>query len=146
MKSVFVDKILKKSDLGDTIYVVKPITIRWQTPSFDNTNVVCAKYTVVEQILSFWNKPEKILAAYDLPRGTKRFNKCIYNYDRFYQCFFSAEEAEIWKIMELQQFETMVNQHIEIIKTHANKKIKKIKQQKFNERIEKFPETVLKIM
>lgn len=140
--------IIEKSNLGDTVYVVKPMLIRWNSMRFEHTSIVCAKYVVVlPKDVGFWGNTDNMLKAIDLPDGTKNYPSYISSSDKEYQCFYTPEEAEVWKVLELQDLEHQVDEHIATLKEKTKKKIKQLKQkEKFDEYLEKYPDKFLKVM
>ncbi len=144
-----IDAALKKYSVGTELFVIKEMVIRWNTMRFDNSNVVCGKYVVIElDNSSLWGSNKvSILKAVDLPKGTKNYPKNLHSFLKEFHCFTSKTDAEVWKILELQDLEQKVNNHITLLKEKTLKKIKNIKQnKKFDNYIEKYPEVFLRIV
>jgi len=138
-------KILKNAHIDDMIYVVKPIIIRWNSLRFDNANIIYATY-IVEQAQNgvLENKCLKFITR---PTGTKNYDREINNNNSEYQCFLTPEEAEVWKVLELQEIEDKVENYISTLREKTLNKIKKIKQkEKLSEYLEKYPSVFLKVL
>lgn len=142
--------IVDKNAIGTHIYVVKPMRISWGSMRFENTNIVYATYVVVESggTPGLWGtNVSPILKPVDLPEGTKKFPTFLNRNDDEYQCFLTPEEAEIWKVIELQDLEDKVVKHIELMKDKTKRKIKKLKQkERLDDYFQKYPEKFLKVM
>ncbi len=141
--------IIDKTSVGDEVFVVRPMNIQWKSMRFENTSIVYAKYVVSEDITpGLWGTNAKnILKAIYLPEGTKQYPPYLRSDNIEYQCFKTKEEAEVWKVIELQQLEKQVEQHIQELLEKTQKKIKKIKiEENFDKYFEKYPEKFLKVM
>lgn len=146
---MLVRDILDRVQVGDVVFVVKPIKIRWESMRFDNTNIIFATYTVKNQLsLGLWGtNSSNYLTVTDCPAGTKQYMTNIFSNNNEYQCFLTREEAEVWKVLELQNLESMVDDHIKTLREKTQKKIKKIKlDEHFESYLEKYPDTFLKVM
>lgn len=144
-----VSEIIDKVSSGDLVYVVSPMNIRWNSMRFEQTSIVYATYVVVEsESVDLWgNHRTTYLKIVDSPVGTKNYPRTLSNGHDEYQCFKTKEEAEIWKIIELQDLEKRVNHHIELIKEKTSKKIKSLKRkERFDEYMEKYPDKFLKVL
>lgn len=131
-------------DFGTEVYVVKKIDIKWNTMRFYNTDIKPTKYIVAESKDQSFFTPPKILKKEELGNNHPTELKM---YDTDYESFLSEKEAEIWKIVELQGLDDLVNEHIESLKQKTENKLKKLKKSlKLDEYIEKYPETVLKVI
>lgn len=142
-----VSETLEKYPLDFEIYVIKKMKIHWNSIRFDNTSVEPAKFIIAPKSVQTFYSMNTILLNSDTSKYNN-YNKWIdEKNDSEYECFLTAEEAEIWKILELQELDTLVNTHIESIKKKAEKKIKSIKaKQNLDEYIQKYPELILKVM
>lgn len=142
-----VSDVLKKYPIDTKIFVIKKIKIHWSSIRFDNTNITPATFVIAyDQNQSFFNSLT-ILKLIDSPLGTKSYHTRLTGHADEYECFKTQEEAEIWKIMELQTLEQLVNDHIDSIKIKTEKKLKAIKtKEKLDEYIQKYPDLVLKVM
>lgn len=146
---MLVRDILDKVSIGDEVFVVKPIKIRWESMRFDHTNIIYAKYVVIEQMTpGLWGtNSTNFLRVVDMPSGTKQYVTNIFSNNTEYRCFLTKEEAEVWKVLELQNLESIVDEHIKTLREKTQKKIKKIKlEEQFESYLEKYPDTFLKVM
>lgn len=144
-------EIINKASVGDKVYVVKQTVIRWNTMRFENTNIIYGTYIVEERLHKNHNGTtiiNRYLSSIDLPKGTKTYSSVIS--ERItdeYQCFFTPEEAEIWKVVELQDLEKKVEDHIEKMRLKTIAKIKKLKQkEKLALYLDKYPDQVIKVL
>ena len=145
-----VSEIFEYAKVGDYVYVVKPIFIRWSTMRFENTKIVYGTYVVDEPpATTFWNNTDCSLTAVNLPTGTKKFSTSlsVYGPTNLYECFLTPEEAEVWKIIELQNLEQKVEEYIEQLNKKTQNTIKKLKnKEKLEAYLEKYPEAILKVI
>jgi hypothetical protein len=144
-----VGDIVNKANPGDEVFVVQPMIVRWGSMRFENTAIVQATYVVGDDPDNgLWgNNRTHHLKAKELPTGTKKFPQRIYTNDHDFQCFFTREEAEVWKIIELQDLEQKVEDHIIELKKKTQKKIKTLKRkEKLDEYLEKYPEKFIKVL
>ena len=143
---------LKKISVGSEVYVVKPILIRWSSMRFENTNIIFATYILEEKIRkNFLNGNDCIfhqLKSIEKPKGTLNYPDIIYsNGSSNFKFFLTKEEAEIWKVIELQSLENQVEEYIKEMRKKTLKKIKSLKRkEKLNSYLEKYPEKVLKVL
>lgn len=134
--------IIEQSSIGDTVYVVAPVTIRCKTLSFRNTKLIQGIYTVFETA-----QASKHLQSVTLPPGTKLFEARILTTDMYYQCFSTVEEAEVWKLIELQTLDAQVEEHLKNQATRAARLLKKVAQKKkYAQYLAKYPELFLKVL
>lgn len=142
-------EILNVSEIDDIVYVVKTIKINWTHMIFNSTKVVVAEYKVEPfNDPSLWGAHRSNHLVYSkLPEGTKNYPS-YFNIDHNeYQFFKTQKEAEIWKILELQDLENKVNEYITKLQEKTNKKIKSLKKsEQLDEYIEKYPEIILKVI
>lgn len=144
-----VNEALDKFPSNTKLYVIKTLNIRWNAMRFENTSIVSAEYIVLEsENTALWgSNKSNILSATNLPEGTKNFLSTIDRFSKGYVCFTSKEEAEVWKILELQNMNSLVDDYIIQLKRKTDLKIKKLKhQEKLDEYLIKYPEVFLKVM
>ena len=144
-----VSEILDKTSIGDEVYVIRPIIIRWNSMRFENTSITYARYHVVEESNpSLWgSNASNMLKVSYLPMGTKQYPVQLCRDNLEFQCFKTKEEAEVWKVLELQRLESHVEKYIAEMLEKTKKKIKKIKvEESFDEYMEKYPEMILKVL
>lgn len=142
-------EMLSKTSIGDEVFVVQPMIVRWESMRFENTNIVYARYVVSERTNGgLWGtNAENWLVAVDMPEGTKKYPQHILMDDPVFQCFKTPEEAEIWKVIELQGLEKKVDDHIVALREKTQKKITKLKATENLEKyFTKYPETFLKVI
>jgi hypothetical protein len=143
---VKISDAVEKYEDGKILYVVKEIDIRWDTMRFLNTTITPAKYVVDSEGATLW-APVKHLRKIDSPKGTGLYSDKLSSTDTQYRCFQTPKEAEVWKVIELQNLETKVDEHLEEMKKKTKNKIKKLKQkEQFDDYLEKYPEEFLKVM
>jgi len=143
--------LLQRASIGDKVYVVKPMEIRWKTMRFESTNIIYGTYVVAEvNNNGLWSGQPQLkmcLKATHLPKGTLSYPKSIMNFEKYFQCFFSTKEAEIWKVVELQSLEAKVEAHIEEMRRKTLTKLKKLKQkEKLEHYLQKYPEQFIKVL
>lgn len=140
--------IIDDVPVGTIVYVIKQITVQWESMRFDNTGIICGEYIVTErETQNLWSTNDNYLKAVNLPRGTKQYVTNLFSTNNEYQCFLTREEAEVWKVLELKQLEERVDSYIKLLKEKTEKKIKKIKiEANFEEYLEKYPEVFLKVI
>ena len=144
-----VHEMLEKTSIGDEVFVVHPMTIRWNSMRFENTSIVYATY-VVEQRSDggLWGSNlENWLVAVNMPAGTKKYPQRILMDDPTFQCFKTPQEAEIWKVIELQGLEKQVEEHVVSLLMKTQNKIDKLKAaENLEAYFDKYPETFLKVI
>lgn len=140
--------IIDDVPVGTIVYVIKQITVQWESMRFDNTGIICGEYIVTErETQNLWSTNDNYLKAVNLPRGTKQYVTNLFSTNNEYHCFLTREEAEVWKVLELKQLEDRVETYIKTLKEKTEKKIKKIKiEANFEEYLEKYPEVFLKVI
>lgn len=148
---MLVREIIDKASYGDKIYVIKPITIRWSSMRFENTNIVYATYILNEQEhMSPYggNTIHRSLKSIDQPKGTKTFPTVITTtMSTDFQCFFTPEEAEIKKILELKDLEKNVEDYINELRQKTVNKVLQLKQnERLTEYLTKYPEHFIKVL
>lgn len=141
-------EILEKTKIGDKIFVIKPIEINWKNIRFSNTSITYAEYIVSDSVdVGFWSNSFNILKCIHTNEGTKNYPNFITNKDLTYQCFFTAKDAEVYKVLEFQTLEDKVDAYIEQLKEKTAKKLKKLKHtEKLEDYILKYPESFIKVM
>jgi len=141
-----ISEAVDKYEDGKILYVVKEIDIRWDTMRFLNTTITPAKYVVDSEGTTLW-APIKHLVKIESPDGTGQYSSKIGSKDTSYRCFQTEKEAEVWKVIELQNLEEKVDEHLEEMKKKTKNKIKKMKQkEQFEDYLDKYPEEFLKVM
>jgi len=135
-----------KYEIGTKLYVFSEVDIRWESIRFYNTGLEPSVY-----IIDWYNEPNFYSSSLQLiriyaPDGAKRMHK-NFSVDEKYHCFLTREEAEAWKIVELNGLEERIESHLETLKIKTKKKLSSIKKKiKFDEYVEKFPSEVLKVI
>ena len=141
-------EILEKTKIGDKIFVIKPIEINWKNIRFSNTSITYAEYIISTSVdVGFWSNNSNVLKCIQTNEGTKNYPDIITSNNTLYQCFFTAKDAEVYKVLELQTLEDKVLAYIEQLKEKTAKKLKKLKhQEKLEDYILKYPESFIKVM
>ena len=127
-------------------FVIKEIDIRWGSIRFYNTTIEPATYVVAPTPDPTFYGVNKQLIKVASPDGTGLYPQ-NFSVDKTLHCFLSAKEAEVWKVLELQGLDDIVEQHMEQLKLKTTKKLKTLKKKiKIDEYIEKYPEELLKVL
>jgi uncharacterized protein (DUF885 family) len=90
--------------------------------------------------------PSRALVRMYTPDGTKKYHE-FFKSDKTYHCFLTKEEAIAWKLVELNNLEQVVEDHLEMLKVKTKKKLSALKKKiKFDEYLKKYPDQVLKVV
>lgn len=139
---MLISEMLKKVSVGDEVYVLKPLNIKWKTMRFESTNILFATYVVEQHRVT-----GLCLQAKHRPKGMLSFPTTMTGLYSEYQCFFTQEEAEVWKVVELQSLEDKVERHIAEMREKTLNKLKKLKQkEKLEHYLQKYPEHFIKVL
>ena len=137
---------INKYDIGTTFYVIKEVDIRWGSIRFYNTNIIPAVYiSYPSEELSLYGNNVQLIKV-DSPKGTKNYPDNFFKDEKFH-CFLTAKEAEVWKIVELQGLDKIVENHLEELKKKTTKKLKDLKKTiNLDYYMDKYPDELLKVL
>lgn len=127
----------KKRADGSSIYAVIKVDIKWASMRFYNTAIDVARYSIVhDKCLILENGSSKFLNRIDHTNSAANM-----------EFFTTLEEAECFKILELNEIEKKVDEHISDLRSKTLRKLKKLKEkEKLDEYIQKYPHHMLKVV
>lgn len=145
-----ITETVDKFPIGTIVYVIKELNVKWATMRFENTTIICVEYIVSSPerySALFGTHATNVLSTDNFPKGAGNYHRYIERGTKGYLAFKTREEAEIYKILELETIQEKVDDYIETLKKKSENKIKQIKKiEKLSEYLDKYPEVFLKVM